>query len=101
MTKHFITATIYDKRGRVLSIGYNSYTKSHPKQAKLAAKVGKPNSIYLHAEIAALIKLKGTTVPFSILVVRFNKQGMPAMAAPCLICQKALKLAGITNILHT
>ena len=52
-------ATIYDKRGNILSIGYNSYTKSHPYQAKLAALVDEPYKIYLHAEIQAIVNLRG------------------------------------------
>ena len=39
-TKHKITAIIYDKKGRVLSIGQNSYIKTHPYQAKIAKQVG-------------------------------------------------------------
>ena len=35
-----ITAVIYDKRGRVLSIGKNQYLKTHPLQAKHAHAVG-------------------------------------------------------------
>ena len=31
---HSLTAIIKDKRGNVLAIGKNSYTKTHPYQAK-------------------------------------------------------------------
>ena len=40
--KHHVTAIIFDKRGRPLSIGQNSYIKTHPLQLKIAEKVGLP-----------------------------------------------------------
>ena len=55
MGKHKVTATVYDKQGNVLSVGYNSYIKTHPLQAKLAYRCGQPEKVYLHAEIAAQI----------------------------------------------
>ena len=48
---HSLTAIIKDKRGNVLAIGKNSYTKTHPYQAKCAREVGLPEKIYLHAEL--------------------------------------------------
>ena len=41
-SKQDMTAIIYDRRGRVLSVGKNSYFKTHTLQAKHAAKVGTP-----------------------------------------------------------
>jgi hypothetical protein len=32
-TRHELTAVIYDRKGNVLSIGKNSYIKTHPLQA--------------------------------------------------------------------
>jgi len=102
MSKHYnITAIIYDKRGHILSIGKNSYIKTHPLQAKFAAKAGKEKAVYLHAEIAALVKLRDWSKAHKIVVMRFNKDGEPANAKPCSICQKALREAGISNIEHT
>lgn len=40
-----IVATVYDKKGRVLAKEKNSYSKSHPLQAKYAAKVGLCNNL--------------------------------------------------------
>lgn len=45
-----VTAFIYDKRGRVLSIGKNSYVKTHPLQAHHANKVGLGDKLYLHMQ---------------------------------------------------
>lgn len=95
-----ITAIIRDKRGRVLAIGRNNYLKTHPLQARLANKVGKPCSVYLHAEIHAITKLR-TGVPHSIHVYRYLANGTPANSKPCEICQEAIRLAGIKKIYHT
>ena len=102
MQKRFaITAVAYDKRGRVLALGKNSYVKTHPFQAEHANAVGEPHKIYLHAEIAALLKIKDLSKVARFVVYRHNDDGKPANAKPCKICARALKLAGITNIEHT
>lgn len=95
-----ITAIIRDKRGRILSIGRNSYVKTHPLQAKLAKLVGKEHSVYLHAEIHAITKLRFGT-PYAIEVYRYLANGTPANSKPCEICQTAIRLAGIKKIYHT
>lgn len=33
--QHVVTAYIYDKRGRMLSMGRNSYTKTHPTMVRI------------------------------------------------------------------
>ena len=54
--KYSITAIIYDRRGAVLSLGKNSYHKTHPLQAHYAAVAGEPHKMFLHAEIDAIIQ---------------------------------------------
>jgi len=54
--KHMVYATCLDRQGRVLSHATNSYTKSHPLQNYFAKRSGQPHKIYLHAEIAAILK---------------------------------------------
>lgn len=100
MSKHTITATIIDKRGRILSQAQNNYTKSHPYQRRLACSVGQPDRIFLHAEIAALIKLR-KGIPYHIKVERYTKDGQPANAKPCAVCEQAIKLAGIHHVEYT
>lgn len=100
MGKHVIKATITDKRGRILSQAQNSYTKSHPHQYRLARSVGQPDRIFLHAEIAALIKLKRGE-PHEIFIERYTKNGNAANARPCAVCEKAIKLAGIKYVRFT
>jgi tRNA(Arg) A34 adenosine deaminase TadA len=99
--RHIITALIYDRKGKLLSIGQNSYTKTHPLQKKCAEAVGEPTKIYLHAEIAALVRLSDWSAAHKIVVTRFNKLGKPVTAYPCKCCQHALTLAGIKEIEST
>ena len=96
-----ITALIYDKKGRLLTMGKNSYVKTHPLQAKFANQVGLEHKIYLHAEIDALVKLKDWSKAHKIVITRLGKTGEPLLAKPCPVCERALKMAGITEIEHT
>lgn len=101
--KHLITAFCYNKRGQMVSHAHNSYTKSHPLQAYFAKKVGHPNKIYLHAEIAALIQAgtMETNQVHVISIVRINKAGEIRPSKPCLICQEALKAFGVKKVVYT
>lgn len=99
--KHSLTAVIYDKRGRVLSIGQNSYIKTHPRMAKYAQAVGLPEKQYLHAEIHAIIRCRDLARAHRIFVSRWNSLGEPMNAKPCLVCMSALKAANIELIEHT
>lgn len=96
-----ITALVYDRKGRLLSMGKNSYLKTHPLQAKIAKQVGESEKIFLHAEIDALIKVRDWKKAHKIVVTRINKHGEPALAKPCLVCEKMIKLAGIKEVVHT
>ena len=99
--KHELTAFIYDKKGRVLSIGQNNYIKTHPLQAKHAKQVGLPEKQYLHAEIHAIARCKDLTKAHRILITRFGKNGQPLLAKPCPVCQSAIRAAGIELVEHT
>ena len=90
-----IVATVYDKRGRVLTTGENSYEKTHPLQAKFAVQVGLDDKIYLHSEVSAVSKLKKHHKPYKIVVERYKEDGTQAMAKPCPICMEAIKAHGI------
>ena len=93
-----ITAIIYDKKGRVLSIGKNSYVKTHPKQAKHAQKVGLPEKIFLHAEMDAIIKCRDLRRAHKIVVARVTRSGKYGNAKPCQVCRSAIKEANINNV---
>ena len=96
-----ITAIIYDKRGKVLSIGKNSYVKTHPYQAKCAQRVGLPDKQFLHAEIHAIVRCRRLEKAHRIVVFRFDSEGQEKNAKPCPVCQSAIDAAGIKIVEHT
>lgn len=98
--KQIITAIAYDKKGNVLSVGRNSYIKTHTIQGRYARKVGRPSSIFLHAEIDALIKAKRKNV-YRMFVSRLGRDGTYCLAKPCPICQAALEDYGVKVVEHT
>lgn len=102
MSKQYkITAIIYDRRGRVLSIGKNSYVKTHPLQAHHAVRAGEPYKMYLHAEVHAITLCKDLSKAHSMKIFRFLEDGSPASAKPCSICCSAISAAGIKIVDHT
>lgn len=102
MSKKFsVTAIIYDKRGRVLSVGSNSYVKTHPMMADHARRAGEPYKIYLHAEVHAITRCQDLSKAHRIAIFRYLEDGSPAMARPCCVCQSAIAAAGIKIIEHT
>jgi tRNA(Arg) A34 adenosine deaminase TadA len=96
-----IKATVYNKKGQILAIAYNSYSKTHPIQAKYAKEANIPEKIYLHAEISAIIKAKKIGKPYKIKIERYYKDGKPALAKPCPACELAIREANIKYIEYT
>lgn len=96
-----VTAFIYDKRGHVLAVGKNSYCKTHPMMVLHGNKVGRPEKIYLHAEVHAIVRCKDLSKAHKIVVMRFDKKGNPMCAKPCPVCQSAIEAAGIMIVEHT
>lgn len=98
--KHLILAKCYDKKGNLLSVAYNSYDKTHPKQKEFAAKAGQPYKEYLHAEIHAMIRAKGKPI-YKLTIERYNAHGVPQNSAPCPVCLEAIKAFSVKVIQHT
>jgi len=71
-------------RGQATFTGWNSWT-THPKQAHFARN---PFSIYLHAEVAAMVRAKWEVD--TLVVVRILADGSWGLAKPCKGCQRAL-----------
>lgn len=94
-----IGCVIVNKKGMIISKGYNKPTKSHPEQHKYASKVGKHKKIYLHAEIDALIKCNEP--PHTIYIMRKLKDGSYGMAKPCEICEAAIYETTIQKIVYS
>jgi tRNA(Arg) A34 adenosine deaminase TadA len=88
------------RRNRVVSVGLNSYTKTHPKQSLFARLATQPKREYLHAEIAAL--LKAPSDADTLVVIRTDKFGALACAKPCPVCELALtELFPNMRVVHT
>jgi tRNA(Arg) A34 adenosine deaminase TadA len=96
-----VTAFVYDKKGNLLSVGRNSYVKTHPLQAKAARAVKQEKRIFLHAEIAALVKVRFWEDAFRMEVFRYGADGRALTARPCPICDHVIKQTGIKRIEHT
>jgi deoxycytidylate deaminase len=96
-----LTAFIYDKKGRVLSIGKNSYTKTHPYMAQLANQHNEPDKVFLHAEVDAIIRCRDIASAHRIFVTRLSRNGQYAMARPCQICMTAINATPISKVEHT
>lgn len=97
--RHKLLACALDKKGRVLAIRSNDYECSHPVQKYFAEKVGRPDAIYLHAEISCLVASKKEV--YKMIVVRVDSDGNPVLAKPCSICQAAMKEYGVKVIEYT
>jgi deoxycytidylate deaminase len=94
--KYWVIAASLDHHNNIISIGENSYQKTHPMQSRLSLKAGDRNREYLHAEIASLVKNRSKVE--SIMVVRMTCSGLVRMARPCNICNLALREAEIKYI---
>lgn len=99
--RHNLTAICLDKKGRVLSVARNSYIKTHPLQAKAAERVGEPERIYLHAEIAAIVKVKDWDKIHTLVINRRNRAGKKLPSKPCKICLSVIEDIGISNVVYT
>jgi deoxycytidylate deaminase len=100
MCQQHISAFVYDKRGRLLSTGQNSYVKTHPLQAKAAREVGEPHRIFLHAEVAALLKCDWGKA-HRMFVARYGKDGRPLLAKPCKVCHQIISKTNIKVLEYT
>ena len=96
-----LQATCYDRKGKVLSVGKNNYSKSHPLMLHFAKLAGESEEkIYLHAELKAVL-LAGDRSITSIFVERYDAHGQPKLAKPCKTCQQMLKAFGVQEIRYT
>ena len=96
-----ITARAFSKN-RLLSVGQNSYTRSHPKQASLAKRAGEPEKVYLHAEVSALLKCLRIKQQVVLLEIeRYGASGKMLLARPCSICRIAIIEAGVRQVRYT
>ena len=98
--KHNLVASVVHK-GVPISIGYNSYTKSHPLQLEIS---GHPQKIYLHAEVDAVNKAlkqidKNMLRRCDLYVIRLKKDGTYGASKPCENCSKYID-GKLKNVYH-
>lgn len=93
-------SALFDRAGKLITVGWNK-RKTHPEQKKYAVKLKQPERQYLHAEIDALVTRRYGLIPYVIVVVRLTKNGKLTMARPCPICMRAIKEAGIEEIIYS
>lgn len=91
-----IVAMAFDKRGRILSVGVNSYHKTHPFQARYSMIAGNGSQIYIHAEIDALLKARAHV--HKMVIARYGRHGAHLPSQPCSICLQALMDAGVEEL---
>ena len=103
-TQYVIKATIYDRRKNVLSVGRNSYSKTHPIMAKYGKRFN-VHKVLIHAEVDAILKCQRKGLvhkAHSIFVERYKPDGTPGNCRPCEICQTIIReLTPIKVINHT
>ena len=101
MARLIVLAKCYDKQGRLLSSAYNSYNKTHPIMAYLAKAANQNRfKIFLHAEVLAILRAGDKNI-HRITIERYHKNGAPALAKPCEMCQLFIKMNDIKEVVHT
>lgn len=101
--KNTTGAAIIYKR-EVIALATNDVTKTHPLQSRYARIPGE--TIYLHAEIAALAKaLRRVDIKTlnnsTLYVARLCANGMWGNAKPCVGCARAIDAFGFRKVIHT
>ena len=99
-SKKKVGALILNKN-KIVSQGVNQEKKTHPLQAKFAQLAGLDTKIYLHAEIAALVKCRSECDTIVVARLGGNTQEELRMSKPCPICRLALQEAGIKHVYYT
>jgi tRNA(Arg) A34 adenosine deaminase TadA len=99
MTRHHynVGAVCASKKGQILSIGLNSYHKTHPIMLKYSYE--RKEQCFLHAEIAALASCKET--PYILIIARLGNLKKISLAKPCPGCLEFIKTRNIKKVYHT
>lgn len=94
---HRIGAVLTNKRGHIISVGYNFHKKTHPIYNKIAPLKT------LHAEASVILGIRHITdfKDTHLFVYRETADGKPAMSRPCVFCMQLIKNYGIKHIWYT
>lgn len=97
MSKRHGAVALY--KGKVVGRGYNSLERSSALQRLYANKVGKPLSVYNHAEVTAIEQAKGKLD--TLIVIRLSKSGEFLESKPCEICRELLRDLVVKDIIYS
>jgi len=102
-TRYTLTAIIRDRKNRILSIGKNSYLKTHPIMYRLGKTVGYDGEkIHIHAEIDAIVKCRHLDKAYSIEVYNYSPRSKTYRPSkPCSICMTGIKETPIQIVQFT
>ena len=93
-TSRFKLGCVIANKNKVISLGYNSMDKTHPKVPSVWKM--------LHAELHALIgNSYNDTKGCVAYIYRETKDGKLANAKPCQMCEDALRLAGLRKVFYS
>lgn len=87
------------KGSNVISVGFNHWGT---RQIIERHRHIRPNNDTVHAEIHAILGVsKEEAAKCTLYVGRFTKEGRPANAKPCPLCQTILKEMGVKRVFYT
>ena len=92
-TYHIRVGCVIVLHGKPVSVGWN-IEKSHPRYT-----TGKHKTI--HAEIKAILSAQCDLTNGVAYVYRETRDGMPALAKPCEVCEAVLQEVGIKTVFYT
>jgi len=103
--RSFHCTAVYDK-GKLVTVGYNDYTRAHPKHKYGEYKPCKfPTNNYkpcLHSEASALIRGGiENGEDYTFINVRINNDNSVGMAKPCPNCFKLIQSIGFKKLIYT
>jgi deoxycytidylate deaminase len=91
---HRHAAIIFDRKGRIYSVGYNV--------EQVNDRAGRYHKYFCwHAESLAISRLPKTTACLTLLSIRLNKQAQLRNAKPCLECQALIKKSNIHTLYYS
>lgn len=102
-TLYNMTAVIRDRKKNILSVGNNSYTKTHPVMALLEKHYStnhKKIRRFIHAEVDAILKCKLTDKMYSIEVYGVTFNGNLVCSKPCELCRGFIKTTKLKKVTY-
>ena len=103
--KFLIKSTAFDKKGAILAVAFNDYTKSSPYQKSLSLRAGLSEMrTSVHSEVLCLVRAKRlhpNKRVHTLLIERYDSEGKPRLAKPCASCELAISDSKVQIVLYT